>query len=117
MMTYTAHSQFLPNWFVQWRGLAISIAFSGVGVGAATISGHARSCVTQWHQKPAIDWVMEWPPEFILTRLRPLARLKLQPREVLAALRELAEEYKAFLSCNAVRQDVWGPRCSDRVLP
>jgi MFS family permease len=34
MMTYTAHSQFLPNWFVRRRGLAISIAFSGVGVGA-----------------------------------------------------------------------------------
>ncbi len=37
MMTYTAHSQFLPNWFVRRRGLAISIAFSGVGVGAITL--------------------------------------------------------------------------------
>jgi len=26
MMTYTAHSQFLPYWFVRWRGLAVSIA-------------------------------------------------------------------------------------------
>jgi hypothetical protein len=34
---------------------------------------------------------MEWPPEFILSRLRLLARLKLQPRELLAALRELAQ--------------------------
>jgi hypothetical protein len=48
---------------------------------------------------------MEWPPEFILTRLRQLARLKLRRRELLAALRELAQEYKAFLSGNAVRQD------------
>ncbi len=33
-MSYTAQSLFLPNWFVKRRGLAISIAFSGVGVGA-----------------------------------------------------------------------------------
>jgi hypothetical protein len=37
---------------------------------------------------------MEWPPEFIFSRLRLLARLKLQPRELLAALRELAQEYR-----------------------
>jgi len=37
MMTYTAHSQFLPNWFVRRRGLAISIAFAGAGVGAIVL--------------------------------------------------------------------------------
>jgi MFS family permease len=37
LMTYTVHSQFLPNWFVRRRGLAISIAFSGVGVGAIVL--------------------------------------------------------------------------------
>jgi len=36
---------------------------------------------------------MEWPPEFILTRLRQLARVK--PSELLAILRELALQYKA----------------------
>ena len=48
---------------------------------------------------------MEWPPEFILTRLRQLTRVKLQPPELLAVLRELALQYKAFLSGNAVRRD------------
>jgi len=46
-MTYTAHSLFLPNWFVRRRALAIGIAFAGAGVGAIvllpwlqTIIGH-----------------------------------------------------------------------------
>jgi MFS family permease len=34
MMTYTTHSQFLPNWFVSRRGFAISTAFAGAGIGA-----------------------------------------------------------------------------------
>ncbi|WP_422002338.1 MFS transporter [Reyranella sp.] len=37
LMSFTAHSLFLPNWFVQRRGLAISIAFSGVGAGAIVL--------------------------------------------------------------------------------
>ncbi len=37
MMTFTAQSLYLPNWFARRRGLAISIAFSGVGVGAIII--------------------------------------------------------------------------------
>jgi len=37
MMTYTVHSQFLPNWFVRRRALAISIAFAGAGVGAVLL--------------------------------------------------------------------------------
>jgi MFS family permease len=36
-MSYTAHSLFLPNWFVRWRAFAISIAFSGAGVGAIVL--------------------------------------------------------------------------------
>jgi MFS family permease len=34
---YSGHSLFLPNWFVRRRGLAMSIAFSGVGVGSITM--------------------------------------------------------------------------------
>ncbi len=34
---YTGQSLFLPNWFVRQRGLAMSVAFSGVGVGAILV--------------------------------------------------------------------------------
>src|SRR3954452_3458061 len=37
LMSFTAQSLFLPNWFVRRRGLAISIAFSGVGIGAIVL--------------------------------------------------------------------------------
>jgi MFS family permease len=33
-LAYTGQSFYLPNWFVRRRGLALSIAFSGVGIGS-----------------------------------------------------------------------------------
>jgi MFS family permease len=36
-VSYIAHSLVLPNWFVRRRGLAIGIAFSGVGIGSVTL--------------------------------------------------------------------------------
>lgn len=45
MMTYTAHSQFLPNWFVRQRGLAISIAFAGAGFGAIVLLPWLQSII------------------------------------------------------------------------
>lgn len=45
MMTYTVHSQFLPNWFLRRRGLAISMAFSGAGVGAIVLLPWLQSII------------------------------------------------------------------------
>jgi MFS family permease len=44
-MTYSVHSQFLPNWFVRRRALAIGIAFSGVGVGSMAILPWLQSVI------------------------------------------------------------------------
>jgi MFS family permease len=33
-LAYTGQSLYLPNWFVRRRGLALSVAFSGVGIGS-----------------------------------------------------------------------------------
>lgn len=47
LMSFTVQSQFLPNWFVRSRALAISIAFSGVGLGAITLLPWLQSIITQ----------------------------------------------------------------------
>lgn len=36
-MSFIGHSMFLPNWFQKKRGLAIGLAFSGVGFGSVTL--------------------------------------------------------------------------------
>lgn len=45
-MGYIGHSMFLPNWFVRNRGLAVGIAFSGVGFGAVVLL-------------PALQWAID----------------------------------------------------------
>jgi hypothetical protein len=48
---------------------------------------------------------MEMRPDFIRARLRQLAHDKPPPRRLLAVLRELAQEYKAFVSGDAAKRD------------
>jgi MFS family permease len=42
---YSAQSLFLPNWFVRKRGLAIGIAFAGVGIGSVTLLPWAQTLI------------------------------------------------------------------------
>ena len=47
---YTGQSLFLPNWFVRRRGLALSLAFSGVGLGSIVLLPWLQSLIahTGW---------------------------------------------------------------------
>jgi MFS family permease len=65
LMTFTAQSLFLPNWFVRRRGLAISIAFSGVGVGAIVLLPWLQAIIQQdgWR---ASCWAMGLLVLFVL---------------------------------------------------
>ena len=73
---YTGHALFLPNWFVRRRGLAIGVAFSGVGVGAIIIlpwlqrhiagAGWRTACVAM-----AALVVVTLAPLNLFTRRRP----------------------------------------------
>jgi MFS family permease len=45
LLAYTGQSLYLTNWFVDRRGLALSIAFSGVGVGSVTILPWLQSVI------------------------------------------------------------------------
>src|SRR6202166_5156321 len=44
---YSGQSQFLPNWFVRRRGLAMGIAFAGVGIGSVTLLPWVQHMIEQ----------------------------------------------------------------------
>jgi MFS family permease len=44
-LSYSGQSLFLPNWFVRRRGLAMSLAFSGVGVGSIILLPWVQSVI------------------------------------------------------------------------
>jgi MFS family permease len=76
-MSYVGHSLFLPYWFVRRRGLAIGIAFSGVGVGSIILFPWLQSFIGRvgWRES---CWVMAilllvvvLPPNLLLQRRRP----------------------------------------------
>jgi MFS family permease len=54
---YTGQALFLPNWFVRQRGLAISIAYSGVGVGSIVLLPWLQSLIERSGWRAAC-WTM-----------------------------------------------------------
>jgi MFS family permease len=78
-LAYTGQSIYLTNWFVRRRGLALSVAFSGVGIGSITIL-------------PWLGWLIEtagwrsaciWLGILLLVLLGPLnLLLKHRPKDM-----------------------------------
>ena len=113
MMTYTAHSQFLPNWFVRRRAFAISIAFSGAGIGAVLllpwlqtiilIEGWRASCVTMGL--------------LVLIGIAPLALLGARARRMSARIRMAMRHRSTSRRCKFVQQlsTRSGPRPTGRL--
>ena len=57
LTSFVVQSLFLPNWFVRRRGLAISIAFCGVGVGAVVLLPWLQTIIADEGWRVAC-WVM-----------------------------------------------------------
>ncbi|MBL4741076.1 MAG: MFS transporter [Sneathiella sp.] len=57
VMTYVGHSMFLPAWFEKRRGLAIGIAFSGVGIGSIILMPLFQEIITEQGWREAC-WLM-----------------------------------------------------------
>lgn len=77
LMSFSAQSQFLPNWFVRRRAFAISIAFSGVGVGALLLLPWLQSIISRdgWR---AACWIMGLIVLLVLGPLNLLVRRRPQ---------------------------------------
>src|SRR5262245_11696603 len=73
---YTGHALFMPSWFVRRRGLAIGIAFSGVGVGSIAILPWMQRLIEGYGWRMACLAmaalvVVTLAPLYLLTRRRP----------------------------------------------
>jgi len=73
---YSGQSLFLPNWFIRRRGLAMGIAFAGVGIGSVTLLPWVQHMIEQTGWRTActamgIMVVVVLAPINLLLRKRP----------------------------------------------
>jgi MFS family permease len=73
-LAYTGQSLYLTNWFVRRRGLALSIAFSGVGIGSVTVLPWLQTLIEDGGWRAAcwalgiLVLVLLVPPNLLLRR-------------------------------------------------
>ncbi|MCF8467731.1 MAG: MFS transporter, partial [Sneathiella sp.] len=77
VLTYVGQSMFLPNWFHRRRGLAVGIAFSGVGIGSMLLMPLIQDTISHEGWRDAC-WLMAGllmvvvlPMNFFLQRKEP----------------------------------------------
>ncbi len=76
-MNYIGHTLFLPNWFDRRRGLAMGLAFSGVGVGSILMFPWMQHSIETvgWRQSSitiaVLVFIVLVPLNFLLQRHRP----------------------------------------------
>ena len=76
---FTGQALFLPNWFVRRRGLAMSLAFSGVGIGSIVLLPWLQAIIAQAGWRTAC-WTMGI---LVLVLLAPLnLLLRRRPEEL-----------------------------------
>ncbi|MBF0277487.1 MAG: MFS transporter [SAR324 cluster bacterium] len=73
-LSYIGHGSFIPNWFIKKRGLAVGIAFSGVGVGSMILFPLLQNQIDKVGWRQAC-----WTMAFLMLTLVPL-NLLLQRR-------------------------------------
>lgn len=74
---YSGQSLFLPNWFVRKRGLAIGIAFAGVGIGSITLLPWMQMLIEQAGWRTAC-WTLGLLILFVLAPINLLLRKRPQ---------------------------------------
>ena len=78
-LSYTGQALYLPNWFVRRRGLAMSIAFSGVGAGSIILLPWLQSVIERDGWRTACLWM----GVVVLVLLAPLnLLLKSRPQDL-----------------------------------
>lgn len=76
-ISYLGHSLFLPYWFVRKRGLALGVAFSGVGAGSIVLFPWVQGMIDHagWRQAcwvvAGVLVVVVFPLNMVLQRRRP----------------------------------------------
>jgi MFS family permease len=103
---YTGQALFLPSWFVRRRGLAISIAYSGVGVGSIILLPWVQSLISHAGWRSAC-WAMAILILVVLAPLNLLLRRRPEDLGLEADGDRVVREARASTHASNVVDPAW----------